>query len=299
MAELRLGINNAFAAKRWPEPHAWALLLADIGLREVQFSFDLIDPLLAAPSRSERTAHVKQAAEEHGLHLRTTFTGATAYEQSLFGHPDASAREGAKAWYDAAVDLTAELGAEATGGHMGTISVETSLCPSARAHARRRILASVTGLARTARAHGLAYILWELMPSALEPPHCPEEAEDMLAEANAGSPIPIRLCLDLGHCCAPELGAPGDPESWLDRLLPWVRMIHLQQTDGIADRHWPFVEPHNRDGIIHPKRIIELARESREEAIDLVFELIHPMTVGHTQVVDEYKKSAEQWKRCL
>ena len=296
MTNIRLGINNAFASKRWPEPMAWSRLIAgDLGLTEVQFSFDLLDPLLPEPGRSESVESIWTAIRRHSLHVHTTFTGSVAYGQSLFGHPESSVREHARQWYAAAIKLTVELGAEATGGHMGTISVETSQHAERRAHACRRMIGSVVELALEGAECGLKYILWELMPSALEPPHSPAEAVAMLSEANRASAIPIRLCLDLGHCCAPELGGPGDPESWLRQLLPWVRMVHLQQTDGMDDRHWPFVERHRHDGIIDPKRIVDIVQDAPEEVIDLIFEFVHPMTMNHLQVIDDYKRSIETW----
>jgi len=40
-----LGINLSFAVKRWPEPEAWAGIVRErLGLDQVQFTFDLLDP---------------------------------------------------------------------------------------------------------------------------------------------------------------------------------------------------------------------------------------------------------------
>ena len=44
MASVRFGLNTCFAVKRWPEPDEWARIAADLGVRYVQFSFDLADP---------------------------------------------------------------------------------------------------------------------------------------------------------------------------------------------------------------------------------------------------------------
>ncbi len=53
MAEVVLGVNNGFALKNWPEPNAWARIISEIlGLKEIQFSFDLLDPTLPEPGRS-------------------------------------------------------------------------------------------------------------------------------------------------------------------------------------------------------------------------------------------------------
>jgi len=161
------------------------------------------------------------------------------------------------------------------------------------------VIDAVVWLARRASKSGLNCLLWELMPSASEPPHHPKEAEAILSEVNALTPIPVRLCLDLGHCCASDLPAPGDPEEWLRRLLPWTRMVHLQQTDGTEDRHWPFTPAYNSRGIIDPRSIIEIVYDSPEDTVDLVFEFAHPMTAPPRQVVNDYRQSIELWCRFL
>jgi len=38
----RLGINNCFAVRRWPEPADWAPIVADLGLDTVELSLDLL-----------------------------------------------------------------------------------------------------------------------------------------------------------------------------------------------------------------------------------------------------------------
>lgn len=300
MPTIRLGINNGFAAKRWPEPNEWSRLVAEeIGLTDVQFSFDLLDPLLPDPERDDLITDIRNAGTRHDLQIRTTFTGSNAYGQNLLGHPDLRLRRSAKAWFLAAIRQTSALGAKATGGHFGAMSVRSNRSIAARNEAIDRLVQLVAELSQTAAASGLRYLLWEMMPSSLEPPHTPIEAAFLLTEVNRVAALPIWLCFDLGHCCAPDLTTPGDPIEWLQELLPWVRMVHLQQTDGRDDRHWPFTELHRARGIIDPRAIADVVRMSEADVIDLVFEFVHPMTVPHRQVIEDYRTSVDQWREVL
>lgn len=45
-AVVSFGINTCFAVKRWPEAEEWTAIVADLGLEQVQFSFDLLDPII-------------------------------------------------------------------------------------------------------------------------------------------------------------------------------------------------------------------------------------------------------------
>lgn len=296
MPELALAVNNAFAAKYWPEPDAWTRLVAErIGLGEVQHSFDLMDPLLPRRVLDDLVNQTIQQTAAHGLMLGTTFTGAVAYAQSLLGHPNAGVQDHARSWYRAAIDVTSQLGAQATGGHIGTSSHFTHTDPVRRREYHRRLLAEIRGLADYAAKNGHQRFLWELMPSALEPPHHPQEAARLLEAVNSNSPIPIELCLDLGHCCAPTLTTPGDPVSWLGQLLPWIGMVHLQQTDGRHDRHWPFSSRYRHDGIIDPSQVLGVLADSPKRRVDLVFEFVHSMTAPPEQVLADYEESVAVW----
>ncbi len=47
MAKVELGINNCFAIGRYPEPEEWLRIVKEeLGLQHVQFSFDLLDPVI-------------------------------------------------------------------------------------------------------------------------------------------------------------------------------------------------------------------------------------------------------------
>ncbi len=300
MAEITLGINNAFAFKNWPEPDAWAEIVANrLGLKHVQFSFDLLDPVLPEPGRDALCAEVVQAAERYGLSLDSSFTGLIVYAQNHLAHPSAPVREQAFRWYQAAIDVSARLGTQATGGHMGAMSLADYAEPQRRAAQRANVIDAVRALSQYAAQRGQACLLWEPMPDARELPHTPQEAIEVLEEVNAGAGVPVQLCFDLGHCAASPAGEIADPHRWLEELLPWTPVVHLQQTDGLGDRHWPFAPEFAAVGIVQPQRVIEIVRASPLPRVDLVFEISHAFDAPPQQILDNLSWSVEAWAKHL
>jgi sugar phosphate isomerase/epimerase len=296
MAEVRLGINNGFALKRWPEPAAWAEIVSRrLGLRYVQLSFDVLDPGWPEACVTRMCNQVRDVARDHGLIIQSTFTGLVGYAQNLLAHPDPDVRAHAQGWFESGLEVTARLGAEATGGHMGALSVHDYADRVRRADARRALVTSVRTLARKAATMGLRHLLWEPMPVPREMPHTPDEAIALLAEVNDGGGVPVRLCLDVGHCCAWDLDPKGDPHAWLEELLPWTAVIHLQQTDGRADHHWPFTAEFAPTGIIDIRRVVEIARQSSLDTVYLFLEICHPHEAPDDRVIDDLKRSVDAW----
>ena len=95
MTQFSLGINNCFAVKRWPEPDAWARLIAnELGLGIVQHSFDLSELNVSDEDQAIDVAEINAACAAHGLVMDSTFTGLGAYSSNLLLAPseDTSAR---------------------------------------------------------------------------------------------------------------------------------------------------------------------------------------------------------------
>jgi sugar phosphate isomerase/epimerase len=298
--KITLGTNNGFAAKNWPEPHEWARMIAqDLGLRFVQFSFDLLDPVLPEPSRSLICKEVIKACDEFGLNLHSTFTGLIIYSQNHLAHPDPILRSQAFVWFQAALEVTTKLGARACGGHIGAMSATDYADPGRRAFIRESLVEYVRKLAGMAASLGQDYFIWELMPHPREIPHTPEEAIDLLEEVNDSTPVPVVLCFDLGHCNSFEFTQPGDPHRWLEKLLPWVKLVHLQQTDGQADHHWPFTPEYNRLGIINPERVVEIVKSSPFPEVPLFLELGHAFDASDEVIIHDHRCSVDLWMKYL
>lgn len=301
MSKLNLGVNNCFAVKRWIEPEVWASIVAnDLGLASTQFSFDLLDPLTPEPVRSIVCECIRLACAEHAVSIDTTFTGLVAYSGNMLAHPHPGLRRIALRWYEEAARVSSLLGARGTGGFFGSLSMADYLDETRQAYMRSVMVESIRHIAQIAHQCGQRTLLWEIMPHAREIPHDPEEAIELLAEANETSPIPIGLCFDLGHCCAVDLASHKvDLYAWLERLLSCTYMVHLQQTDGKLDRHWPFTREFNRLGVVHPERVVELVKSSSVPCVDLVLEIYHPPEACEEDILSDLKESVEAFVRWM
>jgi len=195
--------------------------------------------------------------------------------------------------------MTIKLGVPCTGGYIGAMSTTDFASANRRDFWRAKLIDSIRELTRVGAALGLKCFLWELMPSPRELPHTPEEAFGLLQEVNEGVGVPVFLCFDLGHCRSFDLDGPGDPHKWLEKLLLWTPMVHLQQTDGKGDHHWPFTPQYAQNEIINPQRIIEIVKGSPFERVDLILELGHPFEVADHQIIDEHKWSVEAWMKWI
>ncbi|HLF92528.1 MAG TPA: xylose isomerase, partial [Planctomycetota bacterium] len=133
MTEFILGTNLCFAVKRWPEPEEWARIVAEeLGLKTVQFSFDLMDPRAGAGAVAAYIDHTRIACARHGITIHSTFTGFIPFMNNLFLHPEPAFREEAKAWFKAAIDVTARMKVPSTGGYFGALSMKEAGDPVRR-----------------------------------------------------------------------------------------------------------------------------------------------------------------------
>jgi sugar phosphate isomerase/epimerase len=295
---LTLGLNLSVAAKRWPVPRLWTVPVRAAQLRHVQFSLDLLDPLLPRSVWRPVAADVRAVAANEGIRLDSVLTGLAAYGQNLLGHPDHRLRRAARDMHLRAIELAAVLGARGYGGHLGArpspVGTEDATGP------QREWLEEVAWLAGKAHDAGLDYLLWEPMPVAQEPPHTRDEARRYM-ETLEGTAVPVRLCLDLGHMCAPDTaGRDRDPLAWLSDLGPYVRCLHLQQTDGLGDRHWPFWDRGRAvEGIIRPEAVLTVVRSLPAPEVDLVLEPLYAYERPDAEVLASLTATADTWQRIL
>uniref|UniRef100_UPI003F491E3F sugar phosphate isomerase/epimerase family protein n=1 Tax=Nonomuraea sp. CA-252377 TaxID=3240003 RepID=UPI003F491E3F len=241
---MNLGINLCFAVKRLLEPQEWAAFVrAELGLTNVQITFDLLEPWWPEPERGRIIARIRQAATEHGLHLHSACVGLAHYLPGGLLDPDPDARALARTWWRRAIDVAAELGVSAVGGPLGSISVHDA----AHGHAEQRwqdLIDAVAGLCRHARAAGLAQFLIEPTPINREVPstleHCHRLMDD-LARAGAGN---AAILLDIGHTVyEPLYGPQAAFQPWIGDLAPHLGLIHLDNTDRHGDPHWGWPHP--------------------------------------------------------
>jgi sugar phosphate isomerase/epimerase len=297
MTAFRLGINTCFAVKRWPRPADWAAIVHDeLGLDLVQHSLDLVDTEAGEAGLRREANALREACDSAGLTLHSTFTGLAAYSSNLLMHPDSSWRSRALEWYRHIIDFTAAAGAASTGGHVGAYSVVEWRDARRRAERWRELQASLRSLAGDARRAGLESLMVENLAAAREPSTM-DGVRSLLTDGDADH-VPIVLCLDVGHQCVPgATGAETDPYVWLAQLGSLAPVIQLQQSDAMADHHWPFTPAANRAGRIDADRVLRAIEDSGATEVALILEIIPPFEADDDQVVDDLRVSAEYWRQ--
>ncbi len=292
---LSLGIDTCFAVKRWPRPADWIPIVRDrLGLTLVQHSFDLVASR-APVADADRLA---AAAADAGIRIHSTFTGLAAYSDNLLLHPDAGARAEAEAWFRWAIEYTGAAGGVATGGHVGAFSVGGWEDREER-HQRWAGLQSALGrLAAEARARGLEYLVVENLAAAREPSTM-AMVRDLLTPGD-DLRVPVRLCLDVGHMCAPGTSGPDrDPYAWLRELGSSAPIVQLQQSDADGDHHWPFTAERNAAGRIDAYRVLDALGEGGVEDSALVLEVFPPFEQEDGGVLDDLAASVDYWREAL
>jgi sugar phosphate isomerase/epimerase len=291
-------LNTCFAVKRWPEPEVWSRIAADLGVGHVQFSFDLLDPVLV--DDEEVFAATRAICERNDVRISSAFTGLISYVQNSLGHPNERVRERARRWYEAAIDATATLGARGVGGHIGALSVQDFTDPAQRVQAVQRTVEIVQRLAERAAEKGLDFLLWEVMPVAREFPSRLDDTEELMARLHGSTGVPVELCIDMGHACAAAThGEDHDPYAWLQRLGHFTQVVHLQQTDGKVDCHWPFTDEFNRQGIVDPNRVVDLVAGFDRGSVELMLEPMFPFEAPDDAVLAAVGESVRYWQPAL
>ncbi len=285
------GLNTSFAIKRWPEPERWAALVRELEVKTVQFSFDLLDPYWPATLSGPLTRRILRACETEGLTLDSAFLGLAAYSYNGLLHPDRAARDEAEAWLKRAAILGADMGARAVGGPLGGVPVGSQVTAALKDEVAERL----HRLAEYAGTAGLTAILVEPTPLAREWPSTVNQLSDLL-DRTSGTAVPLRIVLDLGHVLYPPLYGDAGLGPWLIAAGSRLHGLHLQQTDGQADRHWNFTQP----GIVDLRKVrSELERHGLSDR-PAVLEVFYAFEQDDAQVWkdlrDGVQSAQSQWR---
>lgn len=303
MTKIKLGINTCFAINRWWEPEVWLKIVRkDLGLKHVQFCFDLLDPIIVdKPIGIRVLKKIKDIADSYGIRFDTCSTGEVPHRFNLLMHPYPDIRSCYLRWYEQLIVMSTYLGADGAGVYMGSMTNRDLNDTRRKEHIINCLLENLQCLANVAKNEDQKFLMWEPMSIPREIPCTISEAKELHRKVNEGTTLPILFCLDFGHgYVASEDPRDGDPYVWLKEFAHISPSIHIQQTDKLFSRHWPFTKDYNKQGIIEAPKVIEAIEDSGAEEVILVLELFHSgQAPTESRVLDDLKESVEYWSKYI
>lgn len=292
-----IGLNLSFAVKRWLKPELLAKMCReDFKVSSVQFTWDLIDPWWPEKERDILAKEYHDAFKANGIEITSTFGGVASYSYAQLLAPTQMQREISFTFFKRAIDLTRAMGAEIMGTPIGGMSYEDARDEQKRAELYNIALDYLRRLAAYGKEKGLKEILIEATPLITEFPHSPESSVKLMKDLDGTTDIPARLLIDWGHALMkPLLKEQADMELWLKECSPYVSCIHLQQTDGLWDRHWDFT----KEGIISEELIKTTIKNAQAEHIPQYLEVVTIFEDDDDVVFNRMKKTMDYLHKIL
>jgi sugar phosphate isomerase/epimerase len=252
---LRVGLKTDSVQYRYS--YAWLFrLLAEEGVTHAQLGsffemYWLPDAYFVA---------LRREAEQFGVRISSVFT--THRELGGWFRPEPGWEAVSFRAFQRMIEVGALLGADAVGGSAGAVlrdQMET------KADGTRRFIAAMKQLMGYAYERGVSALLIEPMSCLAEPPTLPDEIAAMGAEladhhaAHPGSTSPAGYCVDIAHGYLDEAGALGYDNITLFRAtLPYLRVVHLKNTDARFDSTFGFTVAERQRGIIEAETFRDL-----------------------------------------
>ncbi|SFB77959.1 sugar phosphate isomerase/epimerase family protein [Tropicimonas isoalkanivorans] len=284
---MKLGLNLSFAIKRWLGGERLAALVAnELETRYVQFTWDLVDPDWPASTRDTLAREYATAFAAAGVTVESTFGGLASYTFNHILAPTPELRALGKAHLRNAIDMTAAMEVPAAGMPLGSFSADDAVNPARREEIYKMALEAYVDLARHAREQGLSMLLVEPVPLATEFPASAEEALRLMTDLDGQTDVPVRLCVDWGHAMfKPLFGEKATMEHWMEVVGNYIATFHIQQHDGLYDRHWNFT----RDGLITPQILSDFWDRHELDEQTYFLEIIYPFEEPDAVVLEDMK----------
>jgi sugar phosphate isomerase/epimerase len=286
---MKLGLNLSFAIKRWLGGDAMARIVKDeLGFDTVQFTWDLVDPWWPAEQRDPIAREYADAFRRAGITIESTFGGLASYTYNHLLAPTPELRALGKEHLKRAIDMTSAMDVRAAGMPFGSFSTADAQNPARREEIYKEAVDTYLDLTRHAKAKGLETLYVEPVPLATEFPSSAADALRLMKDLNAESAIPVRLMVDWGHALFPRLfGDQADMDYWMETCGEYVGAFHIQQTDGLLDRHWNFTH----EGIVTPARLAEFWNRHKLTDQTYFLEIIYPFEETDEHVLADMKAS--------
>ncbi len=252
---MKLGLNLSFAIKRWLGGERLAALVAgELETKYVQFTWDLVDPGWPVPQRDKLARDYARAFRRAGVTVESSFGGLASYTYNHILAPTPELRMLGKEHLRQAIDMTAAMEVPAAGMPFGSYCADDAVNPERREEIYKLALDAYVDLARHAKERGLSMLMVEPVPLATEFPSTAAQALRLMQDLDGETDVPVRLCVDWGHAMfRPLFGEDANMDHWARTVGDYMAAYHIQQTDGLYDRHWNFTH----DGLVTPRLLRE------------------------------------------
>lgn len=292
---MKLGVNLCFAIKRWLGGDRLARLVKeDLGLDYAQFSWDLVDPWWPAAERDRIAVDYARGFKAAGVTIESSFGGLASYTYNHFLAPTPELRALGKEHLKRAIDMTAVMEVPAAGMPFGSYSADDALDPARREEIYKEALEAVVDLSRHAKQSGLSLLMIEPVPLATEFPSSAADALRLMKDLDGTTEVPVRLLVDWGHALfKPLFKEEADMDHWMGVCGDYIAAFHIQQTDGMLDRHWNFT----RDGIVTLDGLTDFWKRHQLKDQTYILEVIYPFEETDEFVLEDMKKSVRLLKQ--
>lgn len=289
-----VGINLGFANNRFPEPEVWTHIISNLGVKNVQFVADILNPMLKQYDSNYYYSQINKTidcVEASGIQITSMMTSSFT-RVNHFSHPDKEHREIWFNWFKDFLEMGKSFGAKSLGSHFGILTTE-SLNDYDKFY--NITIEYWLRLAEMAKSLGYEYLFVEPMSIDREFGNTIEKTQKILDDLS-GAALPINLCLDLGHAPHPLC---RNYKEWLKTFAKDSPIIHLQQTVMNSSNHSPFTKQFNENGIIDANNVLDILNDndvSPELVLELSFREKHEV---EPTIIADLKESVEYWKNAI
>jgi sugar phosphate isomerase/epimerase len=296
--EIRLALNTGFLVNRYVTPEQWIpFVTQNLDIKQIQFTADMLNPAMPASIVKDITGRTKKLADDYGLMIKSTFTGAFT-RLNHFSHPDAKIRNYWIQWFKKFADLSVMLGAKSMGSHFGIVTIPDYESVDRRGERFRENVECWRKIATYGKKCGLEFITWEPMSIGREYGETIEEVKKIQIALNQNFDIPMLLCLDVDHG---DVDSPDpkdvDPYAYIRIFGRYSPQIHIKQSYKDKGGHWPFTKEHNEKGEIVPERVIDALKDAGVEKVTLILELsFKERSPDERRLISDVRESVNFWK---
>lgn len=294
---LKLGINLGFAINKYVEPEEWTRIVGkELKLRHVQFVADLLNPFLPKDYIEAQIKRIRDSTEKYGVSVDSVFTSAFTRVNHLM-HPDKEARKIWLQWFKDLFKIAARIGAKTGGSHFGILTFASYNDVDKREMLIEEGVKGWQELSFYAKELGFESLIFKPMSVPREMANTVEETIELMEMVNTNCGVPMRVCLDVGHAPHPDQ---RDPYPWIERLGAFSPIIHLQQTVLHKSHHWQFTDEYNKQGIIHPEKVLASLEKSGVKDALLIFEISHrEHRDSDFRIIEDLKESVNYWRQYI